>query len=291
MPSKSKKQQRFFQLVKAVQNGDVKRKDVTKGVRDAAGSMSKRQVSDFANHISRRKKKVNDGILRFEDFTTLGICEEHINNQYNKFKNMIHIKRINEMVIPMNNRGDIEYLPDEKHRTGEWFKPHDKRVPHGWERLNREDDEPLYRDEDYNEYVRDEYGNFKPVEDEASQPHNAPGKEEIIKTKGGEVRAWMDDKVASDVNGYGKTPNGVDGALDFLTKVCIEAEHDGYAELMYNGNAGWEIQDYDYNTMGFLVFERNRKAWKFQRYSASEAPTKLIADFEIAVHNQVPLPF
>lgn len=220
MPSKSKKQQRFFQLVKAVQNGDVKRKDVTKGVRDAAGSMSKRQVSDFADHISRRKKKVNDGILRFEDFTTLGICEERINNPYNKFKNMIHIKRINEMI-------------------------------------------------------------------ETPQPDSTSGKEKIIKTKGGEVRAWMDDKVASDVNGYGEIPNGVDGALDFLTKVCIEAEHDGYAELMYNGNAGWEIQDYNYNTMGFLAFERGRKSWTFQRYSMSEAPTKLIADFEIAVRNQV----
>jgi hypothetical protein len=36
----------------------------------------------------------------------------------------------------------------------------------GWEKMEREDDEPLYRDQDYNEYVMDYYGRkFIPVED------------------------------------------------------------------------------------------------------------------------------
>ena len=75
------------------------------------------------------------------------------------------VKRvINEMfVVPMNQRGDIEYPSDEEHRPNEWFEPHNNRVPQGWEMMNREDDEPLYRDEDYNEYVKDEYGRFRPV--------------------------------------------------------------------------------------------------------------------------------
>lgn len=103
MPSRSKKQQRFFQLVKAVQDGKVKRKDVTKGVRDAAGSMSKRQVSDFADHLSRRRKRVNDGIMCFDDFVASALCETHINNQYNgDIKNMTHIKRINEFINESN---------------------------------------------------------------------------------------------------------------------------------------------------------------------------------------------
>lgn len=35
----------------------------------------------------------------------------------------------------------------------------------GWEKMEREDDEPLYRDQDYNEYVVDDYGRrFIPVE-------------------------------------------------------------------------------------------------------------------------------
>lgn len=35
----------------------------------------------------------------------------------------------------------------------------------GWEKMEREDDEPLYRDPDYNEYVVDGYGRrFIPVE-------------------------------------------------------------------------------------------------------------------------------
>ena len=36
-----------------------------------------------------------------------------------------------------------------------------ERLPKGWERIDREDDEPIYRDPDFNEYVKDEYGNFR----------------------------------------------------------------------------------------------------------------------------------
>lgn len=73
-------------------------------------------------------------------------------------------KAISETAIPINQRGDIEYQSDEEHPAGKWFEPHNNRVPQGWEMMNREDDKPLYRDEDYNEYVRDEYGHFRPVE-------------------------------------------------------------------------------------------------------------------------------
>lgn len=77
MPSTSKKQQRFFQLVKAVKDGKVKRKDVTKGVKDAADSMTGKQISDFADHLSkrRRRKRTTEGIMTFDDFVSSGLCE------------------------------------------------------------------------------------------------------------------------------------------------------------------------------------------------------------------------
>lgn len=64
MPSVSKKQQKFFQLVKAVKDGKVKQKDVSQSVIDAAKGMSKKQISDFANHVSkkRRVKRLNEMI-------------------------------------------------------------------------------------------------------------------------------------------------------------------------------------------------------------------------------------
>ncbi len=44
------------------------------------------------------------------------------------------------------------------------YKYHTReRLPKGWERIDREDDEPIYRDPDFNEYVKDEYGNFRPI--------------------------------------------------------------------------------------------------------------------------------
>ena len=57
MPSVSKKQQNFFKLVRAVQNGDVKKKEVSQSVRDAANGMTKKQVSDFADYLKKKKKR------------------------------------------------------------------------------------------------------------------------------------------------------------------------------------------------------------------------------------------
>ncbi len=42
-----------------------------------------------------------------------------------------------------------------------------EKLPQGWEKIDREDDEPLYRDPDGNEYVKDEYGKFTPIEQPA----------------------------------------------------------------------------------------------------------------------------
>ena len=48
MPAKSEKQARFFRLVKGVQSGNVSKSKVSKNVRNAAKSMSKKDAHDFA---------------------------------------------------------------------------------------------------------------------------------------------------------------------------------------------------------------------------------------------------
>jgi hypothetical protein len=80
MPSVSKKQQNFFRLVKAVKDGKVKKKDVDKSVRKAAKSMTKKQVSDFADHVSEETNNTFSKctkVLLFEDFIKL---QKDLNN-------------------------------------------------------------------------------------------------------------------------------------------------------------------------------------------------------------------
>jgi len=96
MPSVSKKQQRFFQLVKAVQNGKVKKKDVSKSVKDAAKSMTKKQVSDFADYRSskHRVKKISEmfddtGCLVSERMKIKPVTSTEFDEMQAKLKNNI----------------------------------------------------------------------------------------------------------------------------------------------------------------------------------------------------------
>lgn len=57
MPSHSEKQRRFFQLVKAVQNGERSQGQVDASVRKAAKSMNKTDVEAFANSVAEWKQK------------------------------------------------------------------------------------------------------------------------------------------------------------------------------------------------------------------------------------------
>ncbi len=41
-----------------------------------------------------------------------------------------------------------------------------EKLPKGWSKSDRDDDEPIYSDEDGNEYVKDEYGRFKNVNED-----------------------------------------------------------------------------------------------------------------------------
>lgn len=49
-----------------------------------------------------------------------------------------------------------------------------ERLPRGWEKFDREDDEPIYRDPDGNEYVKDDYGKFKQLESDSMEDDNNP---------------------------------------------------------------------------------------------------------------------
>ena len=83
MPSKSKKQQNFFRLVKAVKAGKVKKKDVDDSVKKAAKSMTKKQVSDFADHISESVNNNNvlyDVQLEYSEYDFLEEFETDKNN-------------------------------------------------------------------------------------------------------------------------------------------------------------------------------------------------------------------
>jgi len=78
MPSVSKKQQNFFRLVKAVKAGKVKKKDVDDSVRKAAKSMTKKEISDFADHL-------DENILynKWEDYSVYDLLEEFLSDKDN----------------------------------------------------------------------------------------------------------------------------------------------------------------------------------------------------------------
>ena len=64
MPAKSKAQQRFMGLVKSYQDGDVPASKVSKSVKDAAKSMDKGDVEDYASTKHKGKpEKVTEGKL------------------------------------------------------------------------------------------------------------------------------------------------------------------------------------------------------------------------------------
>lgn len=66
MPSVSKKQQNFFRLVRLVKDGKIKKSEVSDSIVKAADGMSKKDISDFADHLKKkkkRKKKVNESYL------------------------------------------------------------------------------------------------------------------------------------------------------------------------------------------------------------------------------------
>ena len=68
MPAKSRSQQKFFGIVDAYKKGELKADDVSKEVKDAADSMTKKEIKKFAStklkglpdHVKKDKKRTNE---------------------------------------------------------------------------------------------------------------------------------------------------------------------------------------------------------------------------------------
>ena len=90
---------------------------------------------EIDNVYKNESKHMNKKLIRLTESDLHRIVKESVN------------RILRESIDPWE---DAVY----KHYTRE-------RLPKGWERIDREDDEPIYRDPDFNEYVKDEYGNFK----------------------------------------------------------------------------------------------------------------------------------
>ena len=77
--------------------------------------------------------------------------------------------RINAMMNRIDDKSKDIMATNEAHDY--WREAEDnylmrEKLPRGWERIEREDDEPIYRDPDFNEYVKNEYGRFVPLNNE-----------------------------------------------------------------------------------------------------------------------------
>ncbi len=84
-----------------------------------------------------------------------------------------------------------------------------ERLPKGWEKIERPDDSPIYRDPDFNEYTKDEYGNFVPIESDVDMDEMNMLRESIR----GAVRQVINE---IDMSQFGFNPGW--GASDMFEK-------------------------------------------------------------------------
>lgn len=119
MPSKSKSQQRFFGMVHAYQNGDLDSKDVSKKIKKAAKSMTKKDVKDFAktkhkglpNHVKKHKNKKEKNESKMRVFN---ITEE----QYREILNILEDRKSDQQVsIGLTNPTEQDENPNNLART------------------------------------------------------------------------------------------------------------------------------------------------------------------------------
>ena len=108
MAATSKKQRRFMALVRGVQKGTIKPKDVSKDVKDAAKSMKEKDVKDF---ISTKEKDLPDKVKKETIRKLRSIIREIIleSNLYNHAKKELKLagyKNINKKKI----ESDDDYM-------------------------------------------------------------------------------------------------------------------------------------------------------------------------------------
>ena len=127
-------------------------------------------------------------------------------------------KAINEV---FGVRKDGQFISDNVDTDDEvrdhWAEAEDaylmrERLPKGWEKIERPDDSPIYRDPDFNEYTKDEYGNFVPIESDVDMDEMNMLKESIR----GIVREVLNE---IDMSQFGFAPQGT--AADMFEKAKV----------------------------------------------------------------------
>ena len=94
MPAKSKKQQRFFGLLKSIRDGDTSSKKVDnyKDLKERAKSMTMKQIDDFAGTKhkdlpeKKKKKRHNKKKKKSSLFDSRGVRVAHIKSIFAKLK-------------------------------------------------------------------------------------------------------------------------------------------------------------------------------------------------------------
>lgn len=111
MPAKSEKQARFFRLVKGVQSGKVSPSKVSKDVRKAAGSMSKKSVDDFTKLKEYIKSCITEIICEIENPIVKNVeASDNFDNFIEKPEN----QGINFNENELSTIDTIDVKPDEK---------------------------------------------------------------------------------------------------------------------------------------------------------------------------------
>lgn len=117
--SKSKAQQKFFAVVRAYQNGDLKKSEVTKSVIDAADNMSKKEVKEFAStktknlpYHKNKEEKVNENahndlVKAMIKYSSGNMSSAEANSKIKNFENTIpdnkYLKKVIKISKPQFN--------------------------------------------------------------------------------------------------------------------------------------------------------------------------------------------
>lgn len=81
MPSTTEKQRNFFRAVRAYKEGKMDKKKASKSVKKAAKSMTKKQISDFADHISEGLERENILYEMMNEYTEFDLLDDFMTDK------------------------------------------------------------------------------------------------------------------------------------------------------------------------------------------------------------------
>ena len=134
MPAQSKQQQKFMGLVKAYKEGDVDSSEVTKKVKDAAKSMTKKEVDDFAStkhkglpkKVEKTKKESYIRNVKMIEESLIKLVQKHITPSMTK-KDLLNLVEQG----PGTKEAPPKVKPGTKENPGKkrWNQPKHKPAP------------------------------------------------------------------------------------------------------------------------------------------------------------------